>query len=163
MIVILVKYKQAISGLFSTQISLVLFGCCFVKDVSGQDVTLTSSLEASGRKYVCPGEVVTYVCDGTESGINLYAPPLVPSGARSSYTRSIHSAGEGFANAPIFTILVSTEQPRMIADLLVQNTTLDLTIFCEVGSSQNVDTAEHKLSGTCIFLSAKLKGDSRYN
>ncbi len=109
--------------------------------MSGQDVTLTSSLEALGRTYVCPGEVVTYVCNGTGSAIDLYAPPHVPSVARSSYIRDIHPAGAGFANAPIFTILVSTEDSRMIADLIVQTTTLpNFTIFCEVGSSENVDS-----------------------
>ncbi len=131
---------------------MVLFGCLFVGGVSSQ--VITSSLEVTDREYVCPGEIVTYVCTGSGSNISLYAPPQISSDRQISYFSS-DAVGTGIIRDEILTNLFAINP--FVVDLIVQDTSLTgLTISCSIESQDPVERT-HVLSGTfilsCIFVS----------
>ena len=121
-------------------------------DVSGQ-TTIVSSLQSTNRTYVCPGEIVTYVCSGTGNQIRLSAPPHVTNSTSPFLYARGDSLGTGnIGNGPIVSNLISTTLPMMVADLIVQNSSLpEFTVLCTVRPSSNsIDSdaeAQHKPSG----------------
>ena len=116
--------------------------------MSAQNISFTSSLEATGRTYVCPDEVVSYVCSGTGDEINLYAPPYVNLSQALSFARG-DTPGSGLGRGPIISNLISTpEDPLMVAGVLVPNPLLpEFTIFCEVVSPSRTGEVVHKPAG----------------
>ena len=128
---------------------LLLKGCLIV-DVSGQ-TTVISSLQATNRTYVCPGEIVTYVCSGVGGQIRLSAPPYIPLGAPLLYERGEPLGTGHLRNGPIVSNLVSTDLPSMVADLIVQNSLLpEFSVRYTVSPPSNSTeaVAQHKPSGT---------------
>ena len=120
-------------------------------DVSGQ-TTVISSLQATNRMYVCPGEIVTYVCSGVGDQIRLTAPPYVPVGLPFAYVRGRDTPGKGqLRDSPIVsTTLLSTTAPLMVADFIVHNSSLpEFSVNCTVLSLLVPADAvvQHKLSG----------------
>ncbi len=76
-------------------------------NVSGQ-TTIRSSLQSTNRMYVCPEEIVTYVCSGAGNVIRLSAPPHILSIAPLTYARG-DTPGRGFlGGGPIVSNLIST-------------------------------------------------------
>ncbi len=127
--------------------SVLLLGVCIclIVNVSSQTM-LRSSLQATNQTYVCPDEIVTYVCSGVGDVINLYAPPYVLSDLPLSYMRGIDTPGTKYVLGPIKTNLTSTISPLMEADLFVLNSSLpEFFIICSV-SSENAET-QHRPSG----------------
>ncbi len=101
-------------------------------DVSGQ-TTILSSLQSTNRMYICPGEIVTYVCNGTGNQIRLSAPPYVNVSLPLSYGRGDSLGTGNIGNGPIVSNLISTTSPTMVADLIVQNSSLpEFTVLCTV-------------------------------
>ncbi len=114
--------------------------------MSGQ-TTIISSLQSTNRMYVCPGEIVTYVCSGVGNQIRLSAPPYVFVGAPLSYTLGDPLALGRIGIGPIVTSLISTS-PLMVADLIVQNSSLpEFSVRCTVLSPSIEAVAQHKPSG----------------
>ena len=113
--------------IFHSQISLtgsvVLLGWCFIVDVSSQEITLVSSLQATNRTYVCPDEIATYVCRGGGNAIDLFATLFISSNNPISYVLG-DVLGTEFVTGPILTNLTSTADSIMIANIIVQNSTL---------------------------------------
>ncbi len=138
---------------FHSQISLigpVVLGWCFIVDVSCQEITLVSSLLATNRTYVCPDEIVTYVCSGGGNEIDLYAPPHISLSNSLSYARG-DTEGSGLGVGPILTVLFSTAEPLMIANILVQNASLpEFSIHCAVRSPIQETETQHRPSGNCL-------------
>ncbi len=124
---------------------VLLLGGCLTVDASVQTIII-SSLQATNRMYVCPGEIVTYVCSGNGSLIMLSAPPHVDSNIPLTYAQA-DTPGSGNLGGPIVSNLVSTD-PLMVADLIVQNYSLpEFSVFC-TASFSGVAHAQHKPSGT---------------
>ena len=121
-------------------------------DVSGQ-TTIVSSLQSTNRTYVCPGEIVTYVCSGVGTQIRLSAPPHIPSDVPLTYVRE-DTPGRGYlGDGPIASNLISTDSSLMVADLIVQNSSLpEFSVRCTVLIPQNSTSDavphQHKPSGT---------------
>ncbi len=114
--------------------------------MSGQ-TTIMSSLQATNRMYVCPGEIVTYVCSGVGNEIRLSAPPHIPLNAPVSYVRG-DTLGTGNLRGLIVLNLISTDSPLMVVDLIVQNVLLlEFSVHCTVLSPSDEAVAQHKLSG----------------
>ncbi len=134
--------------------SVLLLGGCLIVDVSGQ-TTIISSLQATNRMYACPGEIVTYVCSGVGDQIRLSAPPFVPSNTPLLYVRLVDTPGSGnVRDGPILSNLVSTDSPLMVADLIVQNSSLpEFSVLCTVLSPRIEAVAQHKPSGMNKFVS----------
>ncbi len=130
---------------------MVLLGC-FIVDVSGQEITVVSSLQATNRTYVCPGEIATYLCRGGGTEIDLYAPPYISLSSPISYVFG-DTLGNGFGSDPIVTNLISTAESIMIANILVQNASLpEFSLHCAVRSPfQQIET-RHRPSGNCMFM-----------
>ena len=126
--------------------SLLLLGGGLVLNVSGQ-TTIISSLQSTNRMYVCPEEIVTYVCIGVGSQIRLSAPPYVSLSAPLSYARG-DALGSGHFLNSIATNLISTTSPLMEADLIVQNSSLpEFSVRCTVLSPTVEAVAQHRPSG----------------
>ncbi len=128
--------------------SVLLLGVCtcLIVNVSSQTM-LRSSLQSTNQTYVCPDEIVTYVCSGVGDVINLYAPPHVPSDFPLSYMRGFDTPGTEYVLGPIKTNLTSTILPLMEADLFVLNSSLpEFFITCSV-SSENAEAQQHRPSG----------------
>ncbi len=125
-------------------------------DVSGQ-ATIISSLQSTNRMYVCPGEIVTYVCSGVGNEIRLSAPPHVSLGTPVSYVRG-EPLGKGNLRAgPIASNLISTDSPSMVADLIVQNSSLpEFSVHCTVLSPPIEAVAQHKPSGKVYLYRDRL-------
>ncbi len=117
-------------------------------DVSGQ-TTIRSSLQSTNRMYVCPEEIVTYVCRGVGNQIRLSAPPHIPSDVPLTYARG-DTPGRGYlGGGPIVSNLISTISPSMVADLIVHNSSLpEFFVCCTVLSPSIEAEAQHKPSGT---------------
>ena len=132
--------------------SVLLLGGCLIVDVSGQ-TTIMSSLQATNRMYVCPGEIVTYVCSGAGNQITLSAPPHISSSNPLSYARG-DSPRRGFLrDGPIVTNLISTDSPSMVADLIVQNSSLlEFSVHCIVLSPSDEAVVQHKPSGMIEYV-----------
>ncbi len=132
-------------------------------DVSGQ-TTIVSSLQSTNRMYVCPGEIVTYVCRGVGSQIRLSAPPYVNMFLPFAYVHGDSLGTGNIGDGPIVSNLISTTSPMMVADLIVQNSSLPeftSTVLCTVinctvrscPNSINSDAkAQHKPSGNTVSL-----------
>ncbi len=120
-------------------------------DVSGQ-TTIVSSLQSTNRTYVCPGEIVTYVCRGVGSQIRLSAPPYVNMSLPFTYVRGDPPGLGRIRDGSIVSNLISTDSPLMVADLIVQNSLLpEFSVRCTVLIPQNSTDAvphQHKPSGT---------------
>ncbi len=115
-------------------------------NVSGQ-TTIRSSLQSTNRMYVCPGEIVTYVCSGDGNTIRLSAPPYIPLNVPLTYARG-DNLGTGNLLNGIATNLISTTLPIMEADLIVQNSSLlEFSVHCTVSSPSIEAVAQHKPSG----------------
>ena len=127
--------------------SLLLLGGCLIVDVSGQ-TTITSSLQSTNRMYVCPGEIVTYLCSGSGNEIRLSAPPYVPFNIPFSYLSTDNLGSGNLGDGPIVTNLISTS-PLMEADLIVQNSSLpEFSVRCTVLSPSVEAVVQHTPSGT---------------
>ncbi len=87
---------------------VLLLGGCLIVDVSGQ-TTIISSLQSTNRMYVCPGEIVTYVCSGVGNQIRLSAPPYVPSDVPLLYVRGDTLGLGRLRDGPIVSNLISTD------------------------------------------------------
>ena len=130
--------------------SALLLGVCLIINVSGLRITFTSSLQSTNRIYSCPGEIVTYVCSGNGSEMDLYAPPYVSSTFPLSYdindTPGLKLGGSG----PIVTNLSSISPLK--ANLVVQNSSLpEFSVHCIVRaphSSSKRDETRYRPSGT---------------
>ncbi len=129
----------------------MLLGVCLITNVSGLRMTFTSSLQSMNRTYSCPGEIVTYVCSGNGSEIDLYAPPHISLTSPLSYdihdTPGLKLIGPG----PIVTNLTSTSP--LEATLLVQNSSLpEFSVHCIVyelsSSTSTKDETWYRPSGT---------------
>ncbi len=133
---------------YMVQGAVILLGV----DVSGQ-TTIVSSLQSTNRTYVCSGEIVTYVCSGVGNEIRLSAPPHILSGTPVSYVRGgsdLPGAGK-LRDGPIVSILISTDSPLMVADLIVQNASLpEFSIHCKVLSPIQETETQHRPSGNCL-------------
>ena len=128
--------------------SVLLLGVCtcLIVNVSSQTM-LRSSLQSTNQTYVCPHEIVIYVCSGVGDVIDLYAPPHVPSDLPLSYVRGFDTPGTEYVLGPIKTNLTSTILPLMEADLFVLNSSLpEFFIICSV-SSENAEAQQHRPSG----------------
>ncbi len=127
--------------------SVLLLGGCLIVNVSGQ-TTIRSSLQSTNRMYVCPEEIVTYVCSGVGSQLRLSAPQHILLNAPLLYVRGVDDPGTGFVrNGPIVSTLVSTDLPLMEANLIVQNSSLPkFFVRCTVPPS-NEAVVQHKPSG----------------
>ncbi len=111
--------------------------------------TIVSSLQSTNRMYVCPGEIVTYVCSGVGNVIRLSAPPHIPSDVPLLYVRGDTLGLGRLGDGPIVSILISTTSPSMVADLIVQNSSLpEFSVRCTVLSPSNEAVVQHKPSGT---------------
>ncbi len=128
-------------------VPLLLGVCtCLIMNVSGQ-TTLRSSLQATNRMYVCPGENVTFVCSGVGDVINLYAPPYISFNLPLTYVRGLDAPGTIFVLPPIETNLTSTDSSLMVANGLVLNSSsLEFSIHCKMGS-ENSKVQQHRPSG----------------
>ncbi len=116
--------------------------------MSGQ-TTIMSSLQATNRMYVCPGEIVTYVCSGVGNEIRLSAPPHIPFDTPVSYGRGDNLGTGNLRAGPIASNLISTSSPSMVADLIVQNSSLlEFSVRCTVRLPSIEDVVQHKPSGT---------------
>ena len=116
-----------------------------------------NSLQATNRMYVCPGEIVTYVCNGTGDQIRLSAPPYVTVGLPLSYARGDLPGLGRIRNGSIVSNLISTDSPLMVADLIVQNPSLpEFSVRCTVPPSDEA-VAQHKPSGTLRLMHAVSK------
>ncbi len=122
---------------------LYLLGVCLVVDVSGQTITFTSSLQSTRRNYVCPEEIVTYVCSGVGNEIRLYAPPYISQDLPLTFVNG-DTLGSGRFSGPIVANLISTS-PLMIADLIVQNSSLpEFSVYCIVsGADLQLEAVQH--------------------
>ncbi len=129
--------------------SVLLLGGCLIVNVSGQ-TTIISSLQSTNRMYVCPGEIVTYLCSGSGNTIRLTAPPYVPLDNPLSYGRgdTLGSGQLGIGGGPIVSNLISTDSPLMVADLIVQNSSLpEFSVNCTVLSPRVEAIVQHQPSG----------------
>ncbi len=140
---------------FCVQAVSVLLEVCLIINVSGLRMTFTSSLQSTNRTYSCPGEIVTYVCSGNGSEMDLYAPPHVSSTFPLTYdindTPGLKLGGSG----PIVTSLTSTNP--LEANLLVQNSSLpEFSVHCIVRahSFSKKDEIRYRPSGIYIMESA---------
>ncbi len=118
--------------------------------VSGQDISFTSFLETVGRNYTCPGEIVTYVCNGTGYEIDIYAPPYINNLARHIFSES-DRVGSGVGSGPIGSFLFSTDGDYISVGVVVRDSSLgECEIFCEIHSSTGTSRAKivHIPSGT---------------
>ena len=130
---------------------LALLEVCLIINVSGLRINFMSSLQSTNRTYSCPGEIVTYVCSGNGSEMDLYAPPHVSSTFPLTYdindTPGLKLGGSG----PIVTSLTSTSP--LEANLLVQNSSLpEFSVHCIVrehlSSTSKEDETRFRPSGT---------------
>ncbi len=86
-------------------------------------ISFTSSLEETDREFVCPEEVVSYVCSGAGSLIRLFAPPELPFHEALIFVRG-DDPGTELRGDPIVANLISDSFPLMIAEVTVPNTSL---------------------------------------
>ncbi len=104
-----------------------------------EDTSFTSSLEATDREFVCPEEVVSYVCSGAGSLIRLFAPPELPFQEALIFVRG-DDPGTELRGDPIVANLISDSFPLMIAEVTVPNTSLlPLFLTCMVVSDDFVN------------------------
>ncbi len=138
----------------SALLSLIIGVCLIINlNVSGLTMNFTSSLQSTNRTlsrtYFCPGEIVTYVCSGNGSQMDLYAPPYVFSTSPLSYNINDLPGLELSGPGPIVTNLTSTSP--LEANLLVQNSSLpEFSIHCIVRgeySSLKKDETQYRPSG----------------
>ncbi len=118
---------------------------------------LTSSLSTE-REYVCPGEVVTYVCNGTGNEIEMYAPPHVSSAERFSYLRG-DNLGPGQEVNSVRPHLISTDEPHMVASVTLEGSLClsKCSIKCEVRSpAQSTQSAEMELKTSGMMITIEL-------
>ncbi len=98
--------------------------------------------------YVCPGEIVTYVCSGAGDQIRLSAPPHIPLGVPLLYVRGDPPGLGRLEDGPIVSNLILTTSPLMVADLIVQNSSLpEFSVRCTVLSPSDEAVVQHKPSG----------------
>ncbi len=127
--------------------SVLLLGGYLIVNVSGQ---MASSLQ--NRMYVCPGEIVTYVCNGTGDQIRLSAPPYVNSNTPVLYVHEADSPGVARQRGPIVITLISTDSPSMVADLIVNSSLPEFDVQCTVlPTSSEAVAAQYKPSGTINY------------
>lgn len=121
-------------------------------NVSSQHQTmLRSSLQTPNRNFVCPDEIVTYVCSGFGEVIDLYAPPHVSSDLPLSYTRELDIPGRIYTVGPIETNLTSTTLPMMVSELFVLNSSLaEFYIHCIV-DSESAQPQQYRPSGIIMI------------
>ncbi len=118
---------------------------------SQEDIGFSCSLRATGQRYVCPGETVTYVCSGTGDVIDLYTPPNITSDSPLSFARG-NVIGSGLTQDPIIAHLISTDSAKMMASVIVVNSLSDHIIMCEVHSPTQRTQVSHRLSGNiCLY------------
>ncbi|XP_064404105.1 uncharacterized protein LOC135349505 [Halichondria panicea] len=138
--------------------SVLLLGGCLIVNVSDQ-TTIRSSLESTNRMYVCPGEIVTYVCIGTGDQIRLSAPPYVTVSLPLSYARRDTLGLGRIGDGPIVSNLISTDSLLMVADLIVQNSSLpEFSVRCTVLSPSDEAVAQHKPSGPPLDVNSPMIG-----
>ncbi len=113
--------------------------------MSVQATVISSPLTAAGRKYVCPQEQPTYVCNGTGSVIDIYAPPAIPLGTPISFVRGNDIVGIATRIDPLFVTLFSTEYSSMVVNIQVTDPTTINRIVCDVESE--VDEVMLQVSG----------------
>ncbi len=111
-----------------------------------EDIGFSCSLRATGQRFVCPGETVTYVCSGTGDVIDLYAPPNITSDSSLSFARG-NVIGSGLTQYPIIAHLISTDSAKMMASVIVMNSLSDHIIVCEIRSPTQRTQVNHRLSG----------------
>ena len=128
--------------------SVLLLGGYLIVNVSGQ-MTITSSLQS--RMYVCPGEMVTYVCNGTGDQIRLSAPPYVNSNTPVLYMREADSPGVARQRGPIVITLISTDSHLMVANLTVNSSLPEFVVQCTVLPTSGQAVARYKPSGTINY------------
>ena len=108
-------------------------------------VTFTSSLPTE-REYVCPGETVTYICNGTGYEIGLYVPPHVSLAEGFSYLRG-DEIGPGRVLNSVKPHLISTEEPEMVASVTLEGLSFNCIVNCDVRSPAQSSKKEVKMSG----------------
>ncbi len=145
---------RSISYMFCVQVASVLLGVCLTLNVSCLRITFKSSLQSKNRTYPCPGEIVTYVCNGNGSdSMDLYAPPYVSLTFPLSYDINDSPGLKLGGSGPIVTTLTSTSP--LEANLLVQNSSLpEFSVHCIVRahSFSKEDEIQHRPSGTQYTL-----------
>lgn len=112
------------------EVSLCL-DICFYLICTAQQVTLSSSLEDSGRIYACPNQLVTYTCVSNSRFLIWSAPPFL-SDQNPIIFRSTDQLG-GRVQPNIFAALLSTT-PIMRSTLQVLNATSNATVNCGNGA-----------------------------
>ena len=141
---------RCISYMFCVQVASVLLGVCLTLNVSCLRITFKSSLQSKNRTYPCPGEIVTYVCNGNGSdSMDLYAPPYVSLTFPLTYDINDTPGLELGGSGPIVTNLTSTSP--LEANLFVQNSSLPkFSVHCIVRAhlSSKEDETQHRPSGT---------------
>ncbi len=130
---------------------IILSISCFIFGASGQsNATFSSFLATNQRKYSCPGEIVTYVCNGTGYEIDIYAPPYINDTSRLTLSDT-DPVGSGLIMGEIGLVLYSTDGDFISVGVFVRNSgTSKYNIICEVHSSNgsSQDEVVHIPSGT---------------
>ncbi len=136
--------SESSRGVYRVVILFVVMLLC----VSCQNTkpSFTCSLDPNQR-YVCPGVAVTYVCNGTGSVIDFYAPPEVPFNSPLTFIRGSDEVGRGLSAGPISANLMSADEPFMVANVFVDESFFfkSITLMCEVQSE--AAKIEYKVAG----------------
>ena len=121
---------------------IILSISCFIFGASGQsNATFSSFLATNQRKYSCPGEIVTYVCNGSGYEIDIYAPPYIGDMERLAFSKS-DRVGSGLGTGPIGSVLFSTDGDYISVGVAVREYDLGrCDIFCEIHSSTGTSRA----------------------
>ncbi len=119
----------------------------FSVNVASQNISISSSLNIEGKRFVCPGEIAIYTCSGRGNEIDVYVPPYINSTSAVSFVRG-DNIGIAVARGPVFTSLASTEVPMMETNIQLESSSQsECVIFCEIRSPFQADSVVHQLSG----------------